>query len=183
MSNLRITWWLDPRPTLTMDWLMDDALVTLIKTCSNVVSYLAEPEKAAPAVVHGWHGRRLAMCVYGALACQEHRVNRCMGKTWFWQFANEGQELARRGAVFEMPAWFEDEHLMQSHWSAGLREKAIVADIKVPWSQVDEYWPVLWPVATESGGYELRINKADKAALAIDDMWLPDEVRSRVANL
>lgn len=168
---------------MTMDCLMDDHLEDLIKTCGNVASYLAEPEKAAPAVVHGWFGRKLALCVYGALACQEFRLNRYGGNTWFWQFANEGRELVRRGAEFQMPAWSEDEHLMQSHWSAGIRNKAIVADLKVPWSQVDEYWPVLWPVASEKGGYELRVNKSDKEAMMVDDLWLPDDVRSRVVNL
>ena len=181
--NLRMTWWLDPRPTMTMDWLMDDHLEDLIKTCSNVVAYLGEPEKAAPAVVHGWFGHKLAMCVYGALACQEYRLNRCMGDTWFWQFAHEGADLARLGATFSMPPWFEDEDLMKSHWSAGLRHKAVVADVKVPWAEVDEYWPVLWPVVTEDGGYELRVNKADKAAMGVDDLWLPDDIMTRVVNL
>src|SRR3546814_14849257 len=123
------------------------------------------------------------MCVYGALACQEFRVNRYGGKTWFWQFANVGRELVRRGATFEMPAWFEDEHLMQSHWSAGIRHKAIVADIKVPWKSVDEYWPVLWPVATEDGGYELRVNNSDSAAMEVADLSPPDEVSARVDHL
>ena len=162
---------------------MDEHLEDLIKTCGNIVTYLGEPEKAAPAVVHGWFGRKLAMCVYASLACQEFRLNRYGGKTWFWQFANEGKELVRRGATFEMPPWFDDEDLMRSHWSAGLRHKAIVADLKVPWSEVDEYWPVLWPVIKEDGGYELRVNKSDKAALEIDDLWLPDNVRRRVVNL
>lgn len=183
MSNLRVTWWLNPRPSLTMEWLTDDHLETLIRTAGNVLSYLDEPEKAAPAVVHGWFARKLAVCVYGSLACQEYRVNRCMGNSHFWEFANRGRELVREGAAFQMPEWYQDEHLMQSHWSTGLREKALVADLKVPWRQVDEFWPTLWPVATEDGGYELRINKADKAALEIDDLWLPDDVRSRVVNL
>lgn len=184
MSDLRITWWLHQRPSVTMDYLSDSHLETLIRTCGNIVAYLDDPGKAAPAVVHGWFARKLAMCVYGSLACQELRVNRCAGKQPFWEFANRGRELVRLGAAFKMPAWYQDEHLMQSHWSAAIREKAIESDIKVPWSQVDEYWPVLWPVATSDGeGYELRVNKADKAALEIDDLWLPDEVRNRVVNL
>lgn len=185
MTNLRMTWWLDPRPTMTMDWLMDDHLEDLIKTCGNVVSYLNDPNptRPSPAVVKGWSRSHLAMCVYGALACQEHRLNRYGGNTWFWNFANVGKELVRNGATFEMPVWFEDEHIMQSHWSAGLRHKAVVADLKVPWTEVDEYWPVLWPVITENGGYELRVNKQDKAAMEVDDLWLPDDIRARVVNL
>lgn len=181
---MRITWWLNQRPSLTMGFLEDEALNALVETSGSILSYLDEPDKPAPAVAHGWHARKLAVCVYGSLACQELRVNRYASKNSFWEFANKGRDLVRLGAAFQMPAWYQDEHLMQSHWSAALREKAVEADIKVPWSQVDEFWPVLWPVATADGaGYELRINKADKAALGIDDLWLPDEVRSRVVNL
>lgn len=184
MKPLRIVWWLDPRPTLTLEWLTDDALNRLIKTCSNVVQYLdSDDGKPLPAPVQGWVDRKLAMCVYGSLACHEYRVNRCGGKTWFWQFAGHGKELARRGATFEMPAWHDDVHIIQSHWSTGMRRKAIDPNVKVPWGHVDEYWPTLWPVPTSNGGYELRVNRDDKAALAIDDLWLPDEIRNRVVNL
>jgi hypothetical protein len=182
VSDPRIVWWLNARPTLTTEWLADDAIKQLIKTCSNVVSYLDSDREKVPAPVQGWVGHKLAMCVYGSLVCQEWRLNRAGGDTWFWEFAAAGKELVRRGDEFKMPPWFEDEHLMQSHWSAAKRHGALEDDVAVPWAEVDEYWPVLWPVITEDG-YELRVNKADKAAMEVDDLWLPDNVRARVVNL
>lgn len=182
VSDLRVIWWLDPRPTMTLDFLVDDALEDMVKLLGSAHSRFDGGAEKLPAAEQGWKDRHLALLVYGALACQELRLNRYNDVGWFWQFANAGRELTRRGHVFEMPAWFEDEHIMQSHWSAGLRNKAIVADLKVPWSEVDEYWPILWPVPTENG-YEIRVNKSDKAAMEVDDLWLPDDVRSRVVNL
>jgi hypothetical protein len=38
-------------------------------------------------------------------------------------------------------------------------------------------------VPAEDGGYELRVNKSDKAAMEVDDLWLPDDIRRRVVNL
>lgn len=179
----RVTWWLDPRPTMTLDCLMDDALEDLVKLLGGIHSRMDDGEERLPPAGQGWRGRHLAVCVYGALACQEMRLNRYNDPGWFWMFANAGRDLVRDNHVFEMPAWFEDEHVMQSHWSAGIRHKAIVADIKVPWREVDEYWPILWPVPAEDGGYELRVNKSDKTAMEVDDLWLPDDIRRRVVNL
>jgi hypothetical protein len=183
VSDLRITWWLYPRPTLTLDCLMDDALSDMVKLLGEAHSRFESGSEKLPAAERGWQERHLALLVYGSLACQEMRLNRYDDPGKFWEFANAGRELVRRGHVFEMPAWFEDEHIMQSHWSVGIRTKSIVSDLKVPWNHVDEYWPVLWPVTNDSGGYELRVNKADKEAMEVDDLWLPDEVRNRVVNL
>lgn len=180
----RIIWWLSPRPTMTLDCLMDDALEDLTKLLGSAHSRFEGGAEKLPAAEQGWKGRHLALCVYGALACQEMRLNRYNDQSkWFWDFAGYGRELARLGHEFHMPVWFEDEHIMQSHWSAGIRTESIVADLKVPWSEVDEYWPVLWPVPDGSDGYELRVNKADKAAMEVDDLWLPDDIRRRVVNL
>lgn len=179
----RIIWWLDPRPTLTLDWLMDDELSDMVKVLDEAHRRMSSGAEKLPAAEMGWRNRHLAICVYGSLACQEMRVNRYDDPGLFWKFANAGNELVRLGATFEMPEWYEDEDLIKSHWSTGRRCKAIVADVKVPWSEVDEYWPVLWPVPSDDGGYELRINKADKAAMEVDDLWLPDDIRRRVVNL
>lgn len=176
-------WWLDARPTLTLEWLEDEPLGDLVKLLSTAHDRFQSGAEKMPAAEQGWVGSHLALCVYGSLACQEMRLNRCNDTGLFWQFANAGKELVRLGATFEMPAWYEDEHIMQSHWSAGLRHKAIVADVEVPWPEVDEYWPTLWPVPAEDGGYELRVNKVDKAAMEVDDLWLPDDIRQRVVNL
>lgn len=183
MDSPRVTWWLDSRPTLTLDWLMDDALADMVKLLDEAHTRFAAGAERLPAAEQGWTGSHLALCVYGSLACQEMRLNRFDDPKLFWMFANYGKELVRLGATFEMPAWHEDEDLMKSHWSTGLRHKAIVTDIKVPWTEVDEYWPTLWPVPAEDGGYELRVNKVDKAAMEVDDLWLPDDIRSRVVNL
>jgi len=168
---------------MTLDCLMDDALKDMVKLLGSAHSRFDGGAEKLPAAEQGWKDRHLALLVYGALSCQELRLNRYDDVGWFWQFANAGRDLVRRGHVFDMPAWFEDEHIMQSHWSAGRRHKAIVADLKVPWPQVDEYWPILWPVPIEGGGYELRINKQDREAMKVDDLWLPDEVRHRVVNI
>ncbi|QNR52003.1 hypothetical protein phiRKBJ001_61 [Streptomyces phage phiRKBJ001] len=183
MDSPRVTWWLDPRPTLTLDWLMDDALSDMVKLLMEAHTRFDSGAERLPAAEQGWSGSHLALCVYGSLACQEMRLNRFDDTGLFWTFANAGKELVRLGATFEMPAWHEDEDLMKSHWSAALRHKAIVADLKVPWKEVDEYWPILWPVPAEDGGYELRVNKADKTAMEVDDLWLPDDIVSRVVNL
>lgn len=183
MDSPRVIWWLDSRPTLTLDWLMDDALSDMTKLIGAVHNRMQDGEEKLPAAGMGWRGSHLALCVYGSLACQEMRINRFDDPGWFWIFANAGKDLVRLGATFEMPSWYEDEDIMRSHWSAGLRHKAIVADLKVPWKEVDEYWPILWPVPAEDGGYELRVNKTDKAAMEVDDLWLPDEIRRRVVNL
>ncbi|QKY78601.1 hypothetical protein SEA_DRYAD_63 [Streptomyces phage Dryad] len=184
MDSPRVIWWLDPRPTLTLDWLMDDALEDMTKLLGSAHSRFEGGAEKLPAAEQGWAGSHLALCVYGALACQELRLNRYNEQSkWFWSFANAGKELRRLGHEFQMPEWFEDEDVMKSHWSTGLRHKAVVADVKVPWSEVDEYWPTLWPVPAEGGGYELRVNKQDKAAMEVDDLWLPDDIRARVVNL
>lgn len=183
MSDPRVIWWLDPRPTLTLEWLKEDALENLTKLLGAVHSRMQDGEDKLPAAGQGWRGSHLAVCVYGSLACQEMRVNRFNDPGWFWMFANYGKELVRLGATFEMPAWHEDEDIIKSHWSTGLRHEAIVAEAEVPWPEVDEYWPTLWPVPAEDGGYELRVNKTDKAAMEVDDLWLPDDIRSRVVNM
>lgn len=183
MSAPRMIWWLDARPTLTLEWLEDESLEELTKLLSSAHSRFEGGADKLPAAEMGWQGSHLAICVYGALACQEMRLNRYKDVGWFWQFANAGKELVRLGATFEMPPWYEDEHIMQSHWSAAIRHKAVSADVAVPWPEVDEYWPTLWPVIAEDGGYELRVNKADKAAMEVDDLWLPDDIRQRVVNL
>ena len=183
MDSPRVIWWLDSRPTLTLEWLADEQLVSMVKVLEAAHRRMEDGTEKFPAADAGWRGSHLALCVYGSLACQEMRLNRYDDSGPFWMFANAGKELVRLGATFEMPAWYEDEHIMQSHWSAGLRHKAIVADVEVPWPEVDEYWQTLWPVPAEDGGYELRVNKVDKAAMEVDDLWLPDDIRQRVVNL
>jgi hypothetical protein len=168
---------------MTLDWLMDDALEDMAKLLKSAHDRFESGAEKLPAAEMGWRDSHLALCVYGSLACQEMRLNRYNDPGWFWKLAGAGKEMVRLGTKFEMPAWHEDEHLIQSHWSAALRHKAIVSDLKVPWSELDEHWPILWPVPVAGGGYELRVNKADKEAMQLDDLWLPDDVRSRVVNI
>lgn len=182
VSDPRIIWWLNERPTLTLDQLMDDAAEDMLVVFQQAHERFSSGAQKLPAAEQGWRDSHLALCTYGALLSQELRLNRGNDPGTFWTFANYGKDMVRLGGAFSMPVWYQDEDIMRSHWSAGIRHKAIVPDVKCPWDEVDEYWPVLWPVLTETG-YELRVSKSDKEAMASDDLWLPDDISRRVANL
>ena len=93
-------------------------------------------------------------------------------------------EKQRRDVLVE-----ECEH----HWSDSVKRCVEAAGAPGPaWSclkdelsqdEVDEYWPVLWPILTDSGGYELHVSKKQREAMERDDLWLPDNIISRVVNL
>jgi len=182
VSAPRITWWLYERPTLTLASLMDDATEDLLALLLQAHERFSTGAEKLPAAEQGWRENHLALCTYGALLSQELRLNRANDTGTFWTFARCGQDDIRLGGVFSMPVWYQDEDIMRSHWSAGTRHGLVISDLKCPYDEVDEFWPVLWPVLTETG-YELRVAKADKEAMASDDLWLPDDVARRVANL
>lgn len=182
VTKPRIIWWLNERPTLTLASLMDDAAEDMLTLLLQAHERFSDGAEKLPAAEQGWRESHLALCTYGALLSQELRLNRANDTGTFWTFANYGKDMIRVGGAFSMPVWYQDEDIMRSHWSAGTRHDSIISDLKCPYDEVDEFWPVLWPVLTESG-YELRVAKADKEAMTSDDLWLPDDVARRVANL
>jgi hypothetical protein len=183
--STNILWWLYRTPTDTLEVLYDEAISDMIMYMEEATDRLLLSDadtKLAPAEL-GWRGNLLALYTYASLACVEMRVNRCDDLGKFWVFANQGKKIAEEGTLFEQPPWYEDEDLIKSHWSTGVRTKAIIPDYAIPYQGVDEYWPMLWPVADPAGGYKLMVNKRDRTAMACDDLWLPDDVIKRVANI
>lgn len=178
MNGPRVIWWFDTLPTQTIDLLSDKALASMLKVLGSANRRFISDADKLPAAEQGWLGSHVALCVYGSLGCQDMRLNRGHDTGRFWEFANTGRELVHRGATFLLPPWYEDEDVITSHRSVAQRNDALDDTI-----DAEEFWPILWPVIIEDGGYELRVNKEDKAALYVDDLWLPDDVRRRVVNL
>lgn len=176
-------WWLYTTPTDTLDVLFDESIEKLIDDL-DVACQRVGSNQSIPVAERGWQSSALALHVYGALACSICRHMRGWeDEDRFPLFATPGQQLAKQGTKFEMPPWYEDEDLIKSHWSAAIRNKAVIPSYKVPHEEVDEFWPVLWPVLTDDGGYELHVSKKQREAMERDDLWLPDNIISRVVNL
>lgn len=175
-------WWLYTTPTDTLDVLYDERIESMIDDI-DVACQRAVLGQEAKASERGWEGSLLALYTYGALACIELKHKRGIDPDMFHVFAIPGKQLVKDGAKFEMPPWYEDEDLIKSHWSAGLRTKSIISDIKPTYEDVDEYWPVLWPLPNDDGGYDLHVSKKQREEMARDDLWLPDDIRARVVNL
>lgn len=179
----KVTWWVSSLPSETLAVLSDAALLETIKT-SLAATRVLRRGGDLPAVGRMWENNVLALHVYGGLACMEASHRRGLDDDSFAKFGTPGKQMAADGVQFEMPPWYQDEDVQISH-IAGIQREGLWRneEARIELDEEDEFWPMLWPVATEGGGYELMVNKKDREAMAVDDLWLPDEVRSRVVNL
>lgn len=180
---MKVTWWLDTLPGMWLERISDEALLETIRT-SLALCRLFRRGGELPAVGRMWKNHVLALHAYGCLLSIEANHKRGLDEDSFADFGTPGRKLAEEGARFALPRWHDDEDVHISHIAAIEREGLWRSDEhRIELDEEDGFWPVLWPVATESGGYELMVNKKDREAMAVDDLWLPDEVRARVVNL
>lgn len=184
---MKLTWWLEKSPTRSLAALSDEALLATLSMTESLCVLIRKGDWCAddklPAVGHMWKHNPLALHIYGMLASIEADRKRGFNVGSFAEFNYYARQMSQSQDVeFEMPPWWEDEDIMKSHASAAMREKALDDGVLVG-HHVDEFWPVLWPMVYADRTYDLHISKKDKAALEIDDLALPDSVRSRVVNL
>lgn len=179
----KVTWWIEPLPSKSIEVLNDQALLDTLKMTMQLNRLLVRGGDL-PAVGRMWEGNPVGLQVYGMLLCLEANHKRGLDADFFQEFAQPARKIIEEGGCFAMPPWHQDEDVHISHIAAIEREGLWRSDEhRIELDEEDEFWPVLWPVATESGGYELMVNKKDREAMAVDDLWLPDEVRARVVNL
>lgn len=177
-----VTWWLEDLPSSWLHRMSDQALLDSINKCKSLCRIMrrgAEP----PTVGKMWEGRVLALHAYGSLLCVEANHKRGLDDDSFSEFATPGRKLAEAGERFALPDWHRDEDVQISHIAAIHREGLWRSPAHaIELDEEEMFWPVLWPVAV-TGGYHLMVAKKDREAMSRDDLWLPDDVRSRVVNL
>lgn len=179
---MKVTWWLDTLPSMWLDRISDEALLETIRTSLAVARALRRGGEL-PAVGRMWQNHELALMAYGCVLSIEANHKRGLDADFFADFGTPGRKLAEEGRKFELPPWHDDEDVHISHIASMSRGGFWRSDAhRVELDEEDGFWPTLWPVAKGSG-YELMVSKKDREAMAVDDMWLPDDVRARVVNL
>lgn len=182
--SVKFTPWVEDTPTRTIARLSDQALIDTINLTRTVCKLLRGGGDKLPPVAQMWQFHSMSLHVYGCLAAMELCNKRQNELDAFSEFNTPAREMYERGERFEMPPWFDDDDVQFSHISALTRLDLWRSDEdRIEADDVDEFWPVLWPIMTSHDDYQLMVNKKDREAMAIDDLWLPDEVRSRVVNL
>jgi hypothetical protein len=182
----KVTWWVSVSPTNTLSMLSDEALLETLNTTRGLARRLRVGPEKLPAVGQMWKYDLMGLYAYGMLISMELRNKRLHELDAFWEFNGPAKEMAERAeGQFRLPPWHDDEHVHRSHVVHLDRHDMWKDDVDIPElvHSDDEFLPMLWPVMVSENEYELRVNKADKEALAIDDLYLPDEIASRVTNL
>lgn len=185
----KVTWWFSESMMDTAARLDDEALhetISMVKTLSRLATGRATA-KNEPPVYRMWKHHPMGLHVYGCILSMEASGMRGMDDD-FYAFSSPARELREASMEkFTLPPWYEDEHVIMSHRATAGREST--------WAYLDEesildlpdedheWLPMLWPIMTGPETYELRVGKADREALAMDDLWLPDDIRERVVNL
>lgn len=179
----KVTWWLDTLPSMWLDRLSDEALLETIKTSLALCRVFRRGTDDIPVVGRMWEANQLALHAYGCLVCVEVNHKRGLDNDSFADFGTPGKQMAQDGVRFALPPWHDDEDVHISHIAAVHREGLWRSPAHaIELDEEDMFWPMLWPVAV-TGGYHLMVSKKDREAMAVDDLWLPDDVRDRVVNL
>jgi len=129
-----------------------------------------------------WQNNPRGLVAYGISMCTEWTFGRGFDDASVYPELQkisldlEGGEWSR-----ENPPWKYDKDLIRSH-----RSNLLMQDRSYygkTFHGAPDLMPLLWPVTSGDGTYDLMVSKADKERIAKGERVLPKDVAKRVSNL